>query len=63
MKETYLEKYFHSVYQEEDDYNEQKYCVTAVEYMGIKALEKKKTILLTNYVHIKYVHIRIHKSA
>lgn len=41
VKEAYFEKYFHSIYQEEDHNDKQKHRVTAVEYMCIKALEKK----------------------
>lgn len=42
MIEAYFKKYFHSIYQEEDHYNEQEHCITAVEYMCIKALKKTK---------------------
>lgn len=45
MKEAYFEKYFHSIYQKENHYNEQEYCVTAIEYMCIKALEKKTLLI------------------
>lgn len=56
MKEAYFEKYFHSIYQEEDHYNKQEHCVTTIEYMCIKALEKKNFVnkLLLSRIDICY---------